>query len=205
MPNVFISYNHKDKPFVQRLYRDLSALGAQVWMDEVKLEIGDSLFDRIEEGLDETHFLVVVLSPDSVSSSWVREELKQALIRQLAAKDVKVLPVLVRDCVVPGFLREKVYADFRIDSEYENSLEKLASSLRLRLDRVVHQMVVPKIWYCIYCGKRAPPEYSNFCAGCQSHRLYIEPGDTVEQCASCKEWNSPLAKYCTWCGAKVNR
>ena len=128
MPNVFISYNHKDKPFVQRLYRDLSALGAQVWMDEVKLEIGDSLFDRIEEGLDETHFLVVVLSPDSVSSSWVREELKQALIRQLAAKDVKVLPVLVRDCVVPGFLREKVYADFRIDSEYENSLDVLVST-----------------------------------------------------------------------------
>jgi hypothetical protein len=44
-------------------------------MDEVRLEIADSLSDRIEQGPDETHFLVVVLSPDSVSSSWVREQL----------------------------------------------------------------------------------------------------------------------------------
>jgi hypothetical protein len=89
---------------VRRIGVDLAALGAHVWIDEAELNIGDSLIGKIAAVIDEMEFLAVVLSPDAVASNWVQQELEQAMSAQLSD--------LYRKCVLPGFLRGKLYADF---------------------------------------------------------------------------------------------
>jgi len=122
---IFLSHSSRDKPFARKLAGDLKAAGLTVWVDEAEIQIGDSLISKIQSGIDDMEFLVVVLSPDSVSSEWVKREVAIALTEEIGNRRVKVLPVLYRDCILPGFLRDKKYADFRQPQNYQATLQEL--------------------------------------------------------------------------------
>ena len=113
--SVFISYNHKDSAFVDKLSLELIKNNIKVWKDEWQISVGDSLINEIESGLLGASYLLIVLSKNSVKSDWVRKELNAALIREIDDKKIKILPVLIDDCEIPLFLREKLYVDFRKD------------------------------------------------------------------------------------------
>jgi hypothetical protein len=76
---VFMSHNHADKPFVRRLATDLAQGGADVWIDEIEMKVGDSLIGKISTGITESDFVVVVISQNSVTSPWVTQKLEIAL------------------------------------------------------------------------------------------------------------------------------
>jgi len=123
MSSVFISYSHKDRPFVERLATDLKAKGLHVWYDQWELKVGDSLVDKINLGIKFQDFLIVVLSKSSVKSEWVKKELNAGLIKELQERRVVVLPAVIEDCDIPPLLSDKVYADFR--KSYSTELNKL--------------------------------------------------------------------------------
>lgn len=93
MSSIFLSHNHKDKPFVRRLSERLRAHGIQTWVDEAEMRVGDSLISRIEMAIQAFECLGVVLSPHSVSSDWVRREVNIALTtaRAVASLEQQVL------------------------------------------------------------------------------------------------------------------
>ncbi len=122
MNKVFMCHSSKDKAFVERLAYDLLAHGVDVWLDAWEMQVGDSLRDKIQQGISEAGWLLVVLSPHSVQSKWVRVELNAGLARELEAGSVFVLPILLASCEIPPFLQDKLYADFR---DYESGLEAL--------------------------------------------------------------------------------
>ena len=135
---LFLSYSSKDREFASRLACDLQAKGFDVWYDQWQLNVGDSLLEKIQEGIERASWLVIVLSPHSVKSKWVKEELNFGFVRQLAENSIFILPVLYKDCQIPPFLREKVYADFR--SDYQDGLNCLLKTLKRRyLDQLQFQ------------------------------------------------------------------
>jgi hypothetical protein len=125
--SVFISYNHNDSDFVDKLSLELIRNNIKVWKDKWQISAGDSLINEIESGLLGASYLVIVLSKNSVKSDWVRKELNAALIREIDDKKIKILPVLINDCEIPLFLREKLYVDFRKD--FENGLKQILSAV----------------------------------------------------------------------------
>ncbi|EAR22547.1 toll/interleukin-1 receptor domain-containing protein [Nitrococcus mobilis] len=127
--SIFLSHNVQDKAFVRRLAEDLSLAGVTVWLDEAEIKLGDSLLSKVEEGILGSDYLGVVLSPNSVGSEWVQRELRMALSNEIESKKVKVLPLLLADCQMPGFLTDKLYADFRNESGYALAFSKLADRL----------------------------------------------------------------------------
>src|ERR1700752_4053934 len=114
---IFISYSHTDKAFVDELALQLVKHDAHVWVDTWELNVGDSILNRVQEASQSSSALLIVLSKASVASEWCKKELNAGLMRELDEKKVIVLPVLVEDCEIPVFLREKLYADFRKDSK----------------------------------------------------------------------------------------
>jgi hypothetical protein len=64
-----------------------------------------------------------------VKSEWVRRELEIALTDEIGGRRVKVLPLLHRTCEIPGFLRGKVYADFRRKKGFEAAVARVAAAL----------------------------------------------------------------------------
>ena len=129
MSSIFLSHNHADKPFVRRLARDLQAAGVRVWLDEAEMLIGDSLIEKIREGIDQMEYLGVILSQNSVKSEWVKREVDVAMNQEIEGKRVKVLPLVIEDCEVPGFLKGKLYADFRVSERYDEELRKVLRRL----------------------------------------------------------------------------
>lgn len=110
---VFISYSHSDAAIVNRLAAHLVKHNANVWVDTWELNVGDSILNRVQNAIQESSALLVILSKASVQSEWCKKELSAGLMRELDEKRVVVLPVLVEDCEIPVFLREKMYADLR--------------------------------------------------------------------------------------------
>jgi hypothetical protein len=112
---IFISYSHSDKAFANKLAANLVKQNAHVWIDSWELNVGDSLIQRIQEAIQESSALLVILSKASIQSEWCKKELNAGLVRELEEKKVLVLPVLAENCEIPIFLKEKMYADFRTD------------------------------------------------------------------------------------------
>lgn len=120
---VFISHSSKDKNFVDRFISDLTAHGIPVWYDKLDIKIGDSVPGKINIGLSEAKYFLIVLSPDSIDSLWVQEELNAALMRQIVSNGTFVIPILIRDCAIPPLLAHRRYADFC--SSYEDGLAEV--------------------------------------------------------------------------------
>jgi TIR domain len=70
---VFLSHSSKDKPFVRDLADALEAGGEiKVWLDEREIDYGENIVLKIADGLD-ADFILLILSPDSVDSKWVKK------------------------------------------------------------------------------------------------------------------------------------
>lgn len=126
---VFLSHNHADKPFVRRLALDLENHSIKCWLDEAEMKIGDSLIQKIREGIDTADFFAVILSPNSINAPWVINELDVAMNYQIKGEKIKVLPIMLKECELPGFLIGKLYADFKDDNKYQDSFKILLNTL----------------------------------------------------------------------------
>ncbi|OLE53678.1 MAG: hypothetical protein AUG51_12520 [Acidobacteria bacterium 13_1_20CM_3_53_8] len=136
IPKVFVSYSSVDRSFARKLSKSLHSRGLRVWYDEWEIIVGDSITQKIEEGIISSSFLVIILSTASVSSPWVREELDAALMRQITDRKVQVLPVLKEACEIPPLLRSKKYADFT--KKYKLGLDNLVQSINTK-QRVIRE------------------------------------------------------------------
>jgi glycogen debranching enzyme len=104
--DVFVCHASEDKHDVANpLAAALQQRGLTVWIDEQELHIGDSLLRRIDEGLVNSTFGVVVLSPSFFRKAWPKRELDSLTTRELVDGRVVVLPVWhkVDRVVVAGY------------------------------------------------------------------------------------------------------
>jgi hypothetical protein len=137
---VFISYSHKDKDFVVNLASQLVLHRARVWIDRWELKVGDSLTNKIQEAIQGASALVVILSKQSLASAWCNRELTAGLVRELEERRVVVLPCVIEDCEIPLFLRDKLYANSRVnfDDGLRTLLEAISSSTNPDQGRAIH-------------------------------------------------------------------
>jgi energy-coupling factor transport system substrate-specific component len=125
MNQIFISYSRKDIEFVSRLASDLERAGLIVWWDISGIPPGSEWPKRIQDGLEKSSHCVVVLSPDSIQSPWVRKEYT------FAQSDGKqIIPLYYRPCKVPIALTDLNYID--ITSNYTDGLKKLCNAFGVR-------------------------------------------------------------------------
>jgi hypothetical protein len=77
--------------FVQRLAMDLQGAGVDVWWDLSDIQGSDVWERKIEEGLRNSQYFIVVLTPASLESRWVRREYLSADNR-----GVKIIPLRLK-------------------------------------------------------------------------------------------------------------
>lgn len=109
---IFISYSHQDSGFVDLLAANLVKAKHHIWMDRWELNLGDSITEKIQQSLTGSDAILIILSKNSVKSDWCKREINAGLLRELEEKKTLVMPVLVEDCEIPLFLRDKLRADF---------------------------------------------------------------------------------------------
>jgi len=91
--DVFISHASEDKDEIVRpLAVKLQSMGLKVWYDEFELKIGDSLRRKIDKGLANSRFGIVVLSTAFISKGWTNYELDGIVTKAISGQQV-ILPI----------------------------------------------------------------------------------------------------------------
>ena len=130
MRDIFVSYSHKDKNKVQNIVTKIKGAGHNVWIDESKLSVSDTISIEIKKNIQKADFVIVFLSLKSVNSLWVKQEIYETLYFELKNKKSKLIPCLIDDCELPiAFTKSKnfnrIYESFIEDEQ--KSINKVLS------------------------------------------------------------------------------
>lgn len=91
--DFFISHASEDKDDIVRSLADsLKENGFEVWYDEFELKIGDSLRKKIDIGLINSRYGIVIISPSFVKKNWTEYELNGMVAREMNGHKV-ILPI----------------------------------------------------------------------------------------------------------------
>jgi hypothetical protein len=138
--SCFISYSTKDHVFADRLYADLRQKGVRCWLATEDLKIGEKFRTRINEAIRLHDKLIVVLSEQSVKSTWVEEEVETAFEKERKSGGTVLFPIRLDDAVMEcneawaaSVRRIRHIGDFRRwkdYDEYAKCLDRLIRDLR---------------------------------------------------------------------------
>ena len=142
--DVFVSHSSVDKPWVRRLIQDLRGYGVTVWVDEEEIRPGSRIVDALEESIEACRAMGLVVSPASMASGWVKEEYSRAMALALRREaPMQLIPVLLHDAELPGFLTNRSWVDFRDQSAYTNSVWRLVWGITGQKPSTVHDLDAP--------------------------------------------------------------
>lgn len=120
--DVFLSYSTANKDQVRVIYDFLTSKKLNVFMSEKKIQPSSNWEEVIKDALKSSKLLCVVISPESLSSEWVKTEADSAWILE-----VPTLPILYhRDTKdLPDKLRRIQSIDYHEYSKIIDVLENL--------------------------------------------------------------------------------
>ena len=141
IPNasVFLSHSSQDKIFARRLSEDLKRHGAKVWLDEAALEPGGHWKKELDQAIASSDFVIAVLTPASVDSSWVRYEIEQTLALSEREGRVKLIPLLYKRCSLPPELVQLQVLNFSARGSYGRGLHRLIETFEQSWTHPRHQ------------------------------------------------------------------
>ena len=126
---IFLSHSSKDNDFTDWLSEKLRMANITTWHDKFEVLPGDSLIQRIGEGLRGSEFLLVIVSQSAIDSNWVHAELEPKLLQQIEGGYVTIFPIVLDDANAEDisiFLKGRVWMRFpRVGSD-----EKFGELLR---------------------------------------------------------------------------
>ena len=137
--SCFISYSDKDHTFATQLNSDLRSRGVTCWFAPDDMKIGEWIRERIDEAIYAYDKLLLVLSKDSISSSWVRQEVKTALEREYQQDRSILFPIRLDDTVLKNdetwiaTIRSRHIGDFHdwnTSTSYNKAFDRLLRDLR---------------------------------------------------------------------------
>lgn len=131
MADVFISYKSEDRAAAKLFADALTAEGVSVWWDPV-LRTGETYDEVIERNLREAAIVLVLWSPRSVKSKWVRAE------ATIGERKGGLMPVLIEACDRPIAFELVQTADLagwigdRGDARWADFMGDLRTALSMR-------------------------------------------------------------------------
>jgi uncharacterized protein YjbI with pentapeptide repeats len=91
--SCFISYSTKNQEFADRLYADLQAKGVRCWFAPHNVQGGKKLHEQIDTAIRLHERLLLILSPDSINSEWVKTEIAKARKREIKEGKRVLFPI----------------------------------------------------------------------------------------------------------------
>ena len=126
--DVFISHSAKDKPAVRELAERLKRDGLRVWLDEWEIHLGDMIGLKVEQGLEQSRTLILVMSASALTSEWVMLERHTAMFRDPTNAQRRFIPLRLDDAEIKDTLKQFAYVDWR--QRYDEQYAKLLAACR---------------------------------------------------------------------------
>lgn len=110
--DVFISYSHADRPFVERLYQWLKEdAGLEVWWDDRNLPAGGLLAIELQKAIGRCRALLLIATDDAVKRGWVEAEYNAAMNERAEHKGFRVIALRLRNAVVSNLMQGVTWID----------------------------------------------------------------------------------------------
>jgi hypothetical protein len=122
--DVFISYKSQDEHSARAIRDALQRRGVSVWLDSDQIRPGDRFVAALESGIETSGVLALLATPASVTSGWVQDEYHRALALANAG-ELRLIPILLEDTPLPGFLSSRQHIDLRNFSRLEQEVDRL--------------------------------------------------------------------------------
>lgn len=131
MHDVFISYSHKDKAWVDEvLVRTLSANGIDVLIDSDDFVGGATSIENMTSAVENAQRTLVVLTDAWVKSEWTTFEGLLSVQTDPTGSKGKLIPILRQKCDPPKWMSIRSYLDFVDDARVSQQLERLVRTLK---------------------------------------------------------------------------
>ena len=127
-PKVFVSYTKSDEGVVHQIVSDIEEHGFETWFAPDEMTGGDRL-SMVSSKIDQSDYVLVMLSQSSVNSRWVQHEMNTAIALHLDGKHLKVVPVLLESISRPAAIADLMSVDFS-QGEYKKSFQRLLAVLK---------------------------------------------------------------------------
>ncbi len=139
-PKVFISYAREDLKFAEKAASIFSDHGFNVWFDKISLKVGDHWEDEIEKAMDDSDFVVILLSKNSVTKKGIfPKEVRMALDRQketpLEPSGAYVLPIIIDDICIPRKIQSLQCPN--ISNDIEGGLQGLVDDINIHYQKKI--------------------------------------------------------------------
>jgi hypothetical protein len=132
--DIFLSHNRKQKIWVRELAKFLRAQGLTVFFDEDSIKPGDDVVEALEQAVESSKSLVLVLSISSVCSHWVSFETATRVYTDIAGGKKSLIPILVEKVdrsLVKLSVRRLDYFDLTDPETREFEFSQFLSSIGL--------------------------------------------------------------------------
>jgi hypothetical protein len=135
VPSVFISYSSNDLLKVERLAEALrEEQGIAVWLDTTNIYPGDDFLEEMKKGIREADKIIFCLSPSFNKKppvSWVKKELKMAMLRESEIGKSIIIPVRIKSGgTIPEEIGTKAYADLSTKKRWDRNLPRLIAAIK---------------------------------------------------------------------------
>ena len=93
--DVFLSYASRDRTaIVEPFLKALQERGIKSWCDVHEINWGDSIIEKLQQGLATSRFVIAFISDSYLERDWPMKELRTAMAEQISGR-TRVLPVLL--------------------------------------------------------------------------------------------------------------
>lgn len=130
--DIFLSYSRRDKAFVRALYSALQKLNRSAWVDWQDIAPAVDWENSIYKGIENANKFIFVISPDSVTSPYCKDEINYAIEHKK-----QLVPILCRDTDLsklhPGIAKLQIIS-FCGESDFESAFATLLQVIETDLE-----------------------------------------------------------------------
>ncbi|MQW23784.1 MULTISPECIES: toll/interleukin-1 receptor domain-containing protein [unclassified Lactococcus] len=133
--DVFISYTHTDSAYVDDLIAILKKEGINFWRDKEIMSWGDSIRRKIDDGLVNSRFGIVILSSEYLNKYWTNNEL-DGLFALESGGGKRILPIWHNISIDEIKSKSPIIASRLAKNSSQDNLEEIVASLKLMLKTI---------------------------------------------------------------------
>ena len=124
---IFLSHTSEDKCEVDNIFNEFQKAEISVWYDKYEINLGDSISDKIDEGLKSSDIGIICISKKFLNSNWAKTELNYFLQKRLntGEKTFIVLNFDVPHNELPALLQDYKYLNY-----FEEGIEPLIKLIK---------------------------------------------------------------------------